>query len=527
MNVAHGNPGITGDIRTADIPAVRMQGITKNFGANRALNNVDFSVCRGEIHALLGENGAGKSTLMHVLTGLTAPDAGTIEINGYTARITSPAISRRLGIAMVHQHFALAPALTVAENLALDIPCPPSSGISKCLNYSPLREAGSALSCAADLGWKMDPHARVSSLSVGEQQRIEIVKALATDADVLIFDEPTAVLIGDEISELFEVLRKLADRGKAIVLIAHKLSEILAVSSRVTVLRRGERIAEAHTQHVTAVELASWMVGDAAEVASRPFSADLENSSQCPPPELICDADNITVLGNRGETAIHGLQLQAKAGEIFGIGGVDGNGQTELAEALVGLRKVSAGSLTINAKRTGYIPQDRRRAGLAVSMSVSDNLLFDAALLQEYKRGPFLKVRSLLELSADLIDKFDIRTSSAKAPASALSGGNQQKIVVARALLGDPDFLVAVNPTRGLDIGAARFVHEQLIAARARGAAVVVISTDLDELAAISDHTSILAGGTLLPYTAGKTRSSELGLLLGGVAGKRESSDAN
>ena len=508
-------------MRTA--PAVRMQGITKSFGSNRALNDVSFDVQPGEIHALLGENGAGKSTLMHVLTGVTLPDTGTIEVNGTPVKISSPTDSRKLGIAMVHQHFALAPALTVAENLALDnLPQKRPNSFLKNLRFDPLKEAKGALDRAARLGWKMDPNARVSTLSVGEQQRIEIVKALATNANVLIFDEPTAVLIGDEITELFAVLRLLASEGKAIVLIAHKLAEILAASDRVSVLRRGVKSAEGRTSDTTAALLAEWMIGEKPQqptiTASTPASA--KSSEQR---AIVCDAQNVTITGSRGETPIRGLNMQARAGEILGIGGVDGNGQTELAEALAGLRTVTSGTLTINARKRGYIPQDRRHAGLAVTMSVSDNLLFDAATgSAEYRIGPFINTNALYALSCQLIEKYDIRTPSPTVPASALSGGNQQKIVIARALLGDPEFIVAVNPTRGLDFGAARFVHAQLVAAKKRGAAVVLISTDLDELAAVSDSTAILAGGVLRPFTAGSTSSSELGLLMGGLSGNPE-----
>jgi general nucleoside transport system ATP-binding protein len=509
------------NMRTLANAAVRMRGITKSFGSNRALNAVDFDVLPGEIHALLGENGAGKSTLMHVLTGITAPDAGSIEVGGTPVKVSSPTDSRRVGIAMVHQHFALAPALSVAENLALDhMPARGAGSFLGTLNYRPLEAAQMALESAARLGWKMDPNARVSTLSVGEQQRIEIVKALATNANVLIFDEPTAVLIGDEISELFGVLRMLAAEGKAIILIAHKLAEILAASDRVTVLRRGVKTAEALTKDATAPLLAEWMIGDKHSspkaAAAQPAHADAE------PQRIICRAENLTISGTRGEMPIRGLNMQAVAGKILGIGGVDGNGQTELAEALAGLRPVHSGSLAIDARKTGYIPQDRRHAGLAVTMSVADNLLFDAALSGDYRFGPFIRTSQLRKLSLDLIQKYDIRTPSPDIPASALSGGNQQKIVVARALLGDPEFIVAVNPTRGLDIGAAQFVHAQLINAKLRGAAVVLISTDLDELAAVSDTTAILAGGVLQPFTPGQTSASELGLLMGGLSSSRE-----
>lgn len=510
--------------------AVSMRGIEKRFGANVALKSVDFTVERGEIHALLGENGAGKSTLMHILAGLVTPDSGTIQISGATATISSPRRARSLGIAMVHQHFTLAPALTVAENIALDSDYVSSTIMGRLkerLSFVPRIAAKNAFSTAEQLGWRLNPGAPISTLSVGEQQRVEIVKALAADASVVIFDEPTAVLIGDEVEDLFEVLRTLKRQGKAIVLIAHKLSEILAVADRVTVLRKGTVVtAGREIGTTTAQQLATWMVGDLAressdelvpeKIATLPLPFD--NVSVDLNPATLFSATDITVAADRGETPIRGLNLEVSGGEIVGIGGVDGNGQVELAEALCGLRTLVSGSLQCHAGVAAYIPQDRRREGLAVSMSVSDNLLFGASQRPEYRTGLLLNMRKLRALSSDLIRSFDIRTSSADAPVSSLSGGNQQKIVVARALQNSPDFIVAMNPTRGLDIGATRFVHQQLIAARNRGAAVVVISTDLDEIAALADRSLILSGGKLEPYQADNTNTAEIGLLLGGAA---------
>lgn len=511
---------------TSSEPVLRMQGITKRYGATLALDQVDFSVNRGEIHALLGENGAGKSTLMHVLSGLTRPDAGVIWLGGREVRFASPREARAHGIAMVHQHFTLVPAFTVAENLQLDRPV-----------VDPMERARS-------LGWSLDPQARVHALPVGAQQRVEIVKALATDARLLIFDEPTAVLSPAEVEELFAVLRRLRDEGRTVVLIAHKLAEILAVSDRVTVLRRGRCVAVCRTAETSASELARWMIGAprASEAvgagAGDGVSGEGGSGSVLPgspaaagePGAVVgCDpglvVQGLTVAGDRGERAIRMLDLQVRRGEIFGIGGVDGNGQTELAEALAGLRSIAGGYLEWEggafrpgvAPRIGYIPQDRRRAGLAITMSIAENLLFDAVQEPEFRAGPFLRRGALYRHALALARQFDIRARDLSLPASSLSGGNQQKIVVARAFRSHPELIVAVNPTRGLDIGATRFVHAQLRCARERGAAVVLISTDLDEIMALADRAAILAGGQLTALSMQAARTADIGLLMGGM----------
>lgn len=494
-----------------------MQAIRKQYGATIALDGVDFEAHAGEIHALLGENGAGKSTLMQILAGLTRPDAGTISLNGARVALSSPSEARRLGIAMVHQHFTLVPAFTVAENLALDSPAQPFAGVRP---YPAKAVAARTLEYARDLGWDLPADAHVAQLSVGTQQRVEIVKALATEAPLLIFDEPTAVLSRNEVEELFEVLRRLKDAGKTVLLIAHKLAEILAVADRVTVLRRGRRVASVAVDQTNAEQLAAWMIGTAAPVDS-PRVARASSLSGSP---ALAGA-GIRIRGDRGETVLQDLALSVARGEIFGIGGVDGNGQTELAEALAGLRPFAAQSMRWEEQpfepgahpRVGYIPQDRRRIGLATAMTVADNLLFDAVREPEYRSGPFLRRRALSRLAQTLIQDFDIRTSGPDLPASALSGGNQQKIVVARALRAEPDLIVAMNPTRGLDIGATRFVHDRLRQARDRGAAVVLISTDLDELTALADRTAILADGGLTEIDLRTADQTQVGLLLGGM----------
>ena len=511
----------------ASLPVLRlvMRGVRKRYGATVALDSIDFDARAGEIHAVLGENGAGKSTLMQILAGLTRPDAGEIRWEGEPAAISSPRAARRLGIAMVHQHFTLVPAFTVAENLALDTPVRGWHGPHL---YRASTAAVRALDYARSLGWDLPAEKRIAELSVGTQQRVEIVKALATDARLLIFDEPTAVLSRAEIDEFFDVLRRLRDAGKTVLLIAHKLAEILAVADRVTVLRRGQRVASVPIGETYAEQLAAWMIGPAlTETAAVPLSVSLPTRSRTPHSPTLYGA-GISVRGDRGETILQDLSLAVGRGEIFGIGGVDGNGQSELAEVLTGLRPLLADTMTWEEQpfqpgvtpRTGYIPQDRRRIGLATTMTVADNLLFDAVREPAFHTGPFLRRPALRALAQTLIQDFDIRTSGPDLPVSALSGGNQQKIVVARALRAQPDLIVAMNPTRGLDIAATRFVHAQLRLARDRGAAVVLISTDLDELAALSDRAAILSHGKLTEVELRDADETQIGLLLGGMPGR-------
>ena len=519
-----------------------MRGITKRFAAVTALHDARLAVHSGEIHALLGENGAGKSTLMHILAGLTTPNSGTIYLDGQPVSLSTPRASRQAGIAMVHQHFTLVPAFTVEENLALD-----ADYRGKRLSYRASNAAQQTLDRATALGWNLPRWSRVAELPVGTQQRVEIVKALATNARLLIFDEPTAVLAGAEVEELFSVLRQLRDEGHSIILIAHKLAEILAVADRVTVLRQGRNIATTEVANTNAPQLAAWMIGSADKETRRQGDKAKEETgnremeigavlpnTQHPIPNTLFSAANLHIRGDRGELAIRDVKIEVGAGEILGIGGVDGNGQTELAEGLVGLRALETGGILWQGQkfvagqhpRVGYIPQDRRRAGLATSLSVESNLLFDAVRDPAYRQGLFLQRGKLARLAQTLIDAYDIRTPSAHTPASSLSGGNQQKIVVARALHAQPEWIVAVNPTRGLDIGATRFVHAQLRQAQARGAAIVLISTDLDELAALSTRQAILSGGILTPYHGESRDSTQIGLLLGGIVSASESSSA-
>ncbi len=508
--------------------AIETHDITRLFGATIALDRVNVRVEPGVVHAILGENGAGKSTLMNILAGMLRPTSGYLEVFGKRHEFKRPMDARSCSIAMVHQHFTLVPAFTVAENLALD------AVTSRRLSpYNAKNSSATALQMAEQLGWSVDPDSITGQLPVGIQQRIEIVKALATGARIVIFDEPTAVLSSREIEDLFRVFKLLTQSGSTLILIAHKLAEILAVADDITVLRRGKVVATCKAADTDEKQLASWMVGDSLPSTGHLLTpgAGSEEEQQAQP--ALC-LEAVNAQGDRGEQVLNGVALQVAPGEILGIGGVDGNGQNELAEVLVGLRSVTSGTLTWNGHKyqpgsnptVGFIPQDRRKNGLATAMSVEENLLFQAVQEPSFARGPFLDKRKLHGVAAELVSTFDIRSASLSTAVSSLSGGNQQKIVAARALYSKPDLIVAVNPTRGLDIGATRFVHEQLVAASRRGAAVVVLSTDIDEIAALSHRTAIMARGSVQEYEIRGQSAEDIGLLLGGTMNGVQSKDS-
>lgn len=450
---------------------LNVERVSKSFGPVRALHEVSVEFLPGEVHAVLGENGAGKSTLMSVVAGFVSPDSGAVTVGGRTLPFGRPHEVKAHGIEMVHQHFMLVSALTNAENFALGT----LESLSGRLVAS---EVSRRLEAAArELGWSIDPWARTGSMPVGAQQRLEIVKALSGDARVLILDEPTAVLSPSEVEDLFRVVRRLRDEGRCVVLIAHKLSEVLSIADRVTVLRRGEHVVTAPISEVDEQKLATWMVGELPPSASRLNASD---------GDALLKVSGLRVLGERGQEAVRGVTFAVHAREILGIGGVDGNGQIELVEALFGLRSHTG---TIEASGSiGYIPQDRHGHGLALDMSVLDNFQIGV---------PFTGRRSLTERASRLVHEFEIKLGSLNDPARSLSGGNQQKLVVARVLSQSPKVVVAHNPTRGLDVRAAAYVQSRLFQAARDGACVVLVSTDLDELAAVATRTLFIKRGEL------------------------------
>lgn len=394
-----------------------------------------------------------------------------------------PAAVRSAGLGMVHQHFTLVPEFTVAENLALA----GMRGLARSLRVDEVSRP--ALDLARKLGWTIESGAKTRRLPVGSQQRIEILKAIAEDPNILVLDEPTAVLSPDEVEDLFRVLRQLRDQGKAIVLIAHKLSEVMAIADHVTVLRRGKWIASAPIAETVPRQLAAWMVGEETDTSVGAPTLSKGGTS-------FLRVDGILVLGDRGETAVDGISFEVGRGEIVGFGGVDGNGQVELAEALMGVRPLSGGAIELpKGARLAYVPQDRQQDGLALTLSITDNLLIEGHRSRGLGRGPFLSLGRVRSWTAGLIERFGIKVGSPADPAKSLSGGNQQKIVVSRNLADQPDLLVVVNPTRGLDIGATSYVHSQIRAAAEAGAAVVLISTDRDELDALASRRFYLSRG--------------------------------
>ncbi len=459
-----------------------IHGISKSFGTVQALSEVSAEFSPGKIHAILGENGAGKSTLVNILAGFIRPDAGQILLSGQPLPLGNPIKCRKAGIAMVHQHFMLVPQFTVVENLALS----QMDNLKGSLRVDELAE--NALKVGRQLGWHVNPDAVTSDLPVGVQQRIEILKVLAKDSPVLILDEPTAVLSSDEVEDLFRVLGNLRQQGKTILLIAHKLAEVMRVADDVIVLSHGKKVAESAILDTNVSQLAEWMIGELPERLQETRAVGATVSLQM---------ENVVARGDRGEVALEDLSLTVKEGEILGIGGVDGNGQVELAEVAAGIRRIEKGSVTREGNSVAYIPQDRQTDGLVLSMSIRDNMLLDGYRRSEFGWGPFMKVGKVDAWAQDLMQRFDVRAEGPDTIVGTLSGGNQQKVVASRTLDKHPDLLVAVNPTRGLDVRAADFVHSRILQARAERTAVLLISTDMDELAALADRTLFLSRGKL------------------------------
>lgn len=500
---------------------IEMLNIRKEFGSFVANDNITLQLRKGEIHALLGENGAGKSTLMNVLFGLYQPEAGEIRVRGEKVNITSPNVANDLGIGMVHQHFMLVQNFTVTENIILG--AEPKSGLK--IDRATAREKVRQIS--EQYGLAVDPDAKIEDISVGMQQRVEILKTLYRGADILIFDEPSAVLTPQEIKELIQIMNRLIAEGKSIILITHKLKEIMEVADRCTTIRRGKYIGTVDIDEtMTQSRLAEMMVG-------REVNFDAEYS-KANPQELVLDVKNLVVKDGRGIKAVDGLNLDVRAGEIVGIAGIDGNGQTELIEAITGLRRAESGEVFLNNKSIknlkprkvteagiGHIPQDRHKHGLVLDYSIGHNMVLQTYYQKPYSKAGIMNYKQVMEKAQTLIKKFDVRTPSPETFARALSGGNQQKAIIAREVDRSPDLLIAAQPTRGLDVGAIEFIHEQLVLEREKGRAVLLISFELEEILQVSDRIAVLYEGRTVAFLDPKeTNEIELGFLMAG--GKKE-----
>jgi simple sugar transport system ATP-binding protein len=476
---------------------ISMRGIVKRFPGVLANDQVDFELRRGEIHALLGENGAGKSTLMNILAGLYSADAGTIAVNGAPVIFHSPRGAIRAGIGMIHQHFMLVPSQTVTENILIGLPRPRFR-----LRLAEYDRKVAELS--ARFGLRVDPSARIWQLSVGEQQRVEILKMLYRGADVLIMDEPTAVLAPQEIEGLFATLRAMAAEGKSIIFISHKLQEVMAIADRVTVLRRGrETAAGLPTQQTNKAELARLMVGR--EVL---FRLDRPPST---PGEIVLSLEDLAAQNDRGLPALHGVTLQVRAGEIVGLAGVAGNGQRELAEVITGLRRCTSGQARLGgvvisnraareaiARGVAHVPEDRTHVGSAPSLSITDNLIMKSYRQPPIGRGWAIDSTAADRFAEQLKEAYQIRAPSLRTQARLLSGGNLQKLILAREIATQPACIVAMQPTQGLDVGAIETVHRLLLEQRAAGVAILLISEELDELLALSDRICVIYEGRIV-----------------------------
>ena len=496
---------------------LELRGITKRFGSLVANDHIDLVVQPGEIHALLGENGAGKSTLMNVLYGLYQADEGEILLDDKSQHFRGPGDAMAAGIGMVHQHFMLIPVFTVAENVML------GHESTNAVGALDLAAARAHVRAVADrFGFDIDPDALVGDLPVGVQQRVEIIKALSRDAKVLVFDEPTAVLTPQETDELMGIMRQLKAEGTSIVFITHKLREVRAVADRITVIRLGKVVGEA-SPTASNVELASLMVGRAVEL-----------TVQKNPPRVGeggLEVRDLRVLTHDGAVVVDDVTFDVRPGEVLAIAGVQGNGQTELVEAIVGLADRVTGSISLGGvelvgrgvraildEGVGFVPEDRKEDGLVSAFSVAENLILDRSDDPAFVRAGTIRRGALAEFAAERIEEYDIRTQSAQTPAGTLSGGNQQKVVIAREMSRPLKLLVAAQPTRGVDVGSIEFIHKRIIETRDAGVPVIVVSTELDEVAALADRIAVMYRGTIIGVVPGDTSRDTLGLMMAGEA---------
>jgi len=499
-------------------PVLVLDGITKRFPGVLANDHIHLTLEQGEIHALLGENGAGKTTLMNILYGLYHPDEGKVVVRGNAVKIDTPHEAIRLGIGMVHQHFMLVPVFTVTENVMLG-----EETLKNGIFLDRAAVAARIREISEQYGLQVDPDAYIKDLSVGAQQRVEILKILYRKADILILDEPTAVLTPQEVDDLFKVIRGLVARGVSVIFISHKLKEVMTIADRITVLRDGRVVGTTRPAETSPTALARMMVGR--EVI---LTVDKKPAQ---PGAVVLNVKDLQVLDDRKQLKVNGVSFEVRAGEILGIAGVQGNGQTELVEALTGLRAITGGQTRILGNDTtratareilqtgvAHVPEDRQRDGLVLSFPVADNLILNTYYLAPFATGVQMRERAIFASADTLVQQFDIRTPSARTLASSLSGGNQQKVIVAREFARPIKLLIASQPTRGLDVGSIEYIHQRLVEKRDQGCAVLLVSPELDEILSLSDRIAVMYRGKIMDtLPADQATPEKLGLLMAGV----------
>jgi ABC-type uncharacterized transport system ATPase subunit len=500
-------------------PVLELRGVTKRFPGVLANDHINLNLREGEIHALLGENGAGKTTLMNILYGLYDPDEGEVIVRGEHVDIQDPGDAIKAGIGMVHQHFMLIPVFTVTENVMLG---------EESLRYGNFLDREKAAKRIEEISeqyhLEVDPDVRVEDIPVGVQQRVEIIKLLYREADILILDEPTAVLTPQEADELFKIMRSLTEKGKSIIFITHKLREVMDVADRITVLRGGKIVGTTTPEEADKNKLAEMMVGRAVQLGV--------DKDPAKPADIVLEVSDLVVANDRNQIAVDRISFELRADEILGIAGVQGNGQTELVEAVTGLREVIGGAIhflgeditnadprTITELGVAHVPEDRQRDGLILAFPVADNLVLNTYYREPYTRGVVLQQEAILETAEERIHEFDIRTPSALTPTSSLSGGNQQKVIVAREFSRPIKMLVASQPTRGLDVGSIEYIHKRIVEKRDEGAGVLLVSPELDEIMELSDRIAVMYRGEIVAVVESEEASKEqIGLLMAGVA---------
>ncbi|MEX0787749.1 MAG: ABC transporter ATP-binding protein [Anaerolineales bacterium] len=500
-------------------PILELRGITKRFPGVLANDRIDLILQEGEIHALLGENGAGKTTLMNILYGLYQPDEGEIWVRGQKLELHSPGDAIAAGIGMVHQHFMLIPVFTVTENVML------GEEVVGPIGFLKRGEAADHIrEISRQFGLEVDPEALVGELPVGVQQRVEIIKLLYRKADILILDEPTAVLTPQEADELFKILRSLTDQGKSIIFITHKLREVMVASDRITVIRRGAVVGSTTPAKATRNQLAEMMVGRKVQLEAEHAIAK--------PGRAVLEVEGLTVVDDRRQVAVDSVSFTVHAGEVLGVAGVQGNGQTELVQAVTGLRPALAGTIRvlgqdvtrssprrITEMGVAHVPEDRQKDGLVLSYPVADNLVLSTYYLKPFARGVILQPEVILHGASELIQQFDIRTPSPVVSVGSLSGGNQQKVIVAREFSRPIQLLVASQPTRGLDVGSIEYIHNRILERRADGCAVLMVSPELDEVLELSDRVAVMYRGRIVAVISGEEATKEyVGLLMAGIS---------